>query len=343
MPTSPERAGLLCRSDNVDHRAGAAIFLHPDAKGQSLQTENFKYYWALAHGDPRSGVQVVKATEFYDDRDDDSTIWYKHVVPRYRLLPKGELYPGAKLGFTYQSMTVNPLMFLPWIKKVLEARGVRFIRKEVHSIDEAKHIVKCDIAVHASGLGAAQLAGDKDVLPIRGQTMFLETDIDELAMFQGSHYTYIIPRMYSGGAIVGGVSQEGNLDHNMDESLRPDILRRVKRLSMGRLQSLDPSKDSTKHIVAFRPGRKGCYRIEAEGNVVHAYGFGSLGYVYSYGAALKVLELVDTMVSGLDGVDYEIEHGPSNSSLEGTCIQPLHEWSQYMNLMTLVGVQGYVE
>ncbi|KAE8321616.1 hypothetical protein BDV39DRAFT_210542 [Aspergillus sergii] len=278
--------------------AGAAIFPRPDANRQSLQTESFKYYWALAHRDPTSGVQVVKATEFYNDRDDDSTIWYKHVVPRYRLLPKGELYPGAKLGFTYQSMAVNPLVFLPWIKE-LEARGVRFIRKEVHSIEVAKHIAKCDIAMHASGLGTSQLADDKDVLPIRGQTMFLETDFDELAMFQGSHYTYVTPRMYSGGAIVGGGSQEGNLDHNVDESLRPDILRRVKRLSMGRLQSLDPSKDSTKDIVAFRPGRKGGYRIEGDGSVVHAYGFGSLWYVYSYGAALKVLELVDTMVNSL--------------------------------------------
>ncbi len=41
-------------------RAGAAIYLHPDAdaEGQSLQTESFKYYWALAHTDPTSGVQV---------------------------------------------------------------------------------------------------------------------------------------------------------------------------------------------------------------------------------------------------------------------------------------------
>lgn len=39
-------------------RAGAAIFPHPDAKGRDLQIETFKYFWALAHRDPTSGVQV---------------------------------------------------------------------------------------------------------------------------------------------------------------------------------------------------------------------------------------------------------------------------------------------
>lgn len=42
-------------------RAGAAIFPHPNAKGHSLMVETFKYFWALAHRDPTSGVQVRSA------------------------------------------------------------------------------------------------------------------------------------------------------------------------------------------------------------------------------------------------------------------------------------------
>lgn len=117
-------------------------------------------------------------------------------------------------------------------------------------------------------------------------------------MLQGSQYTYIIPRMYTGGVIVGGVSQEGNLEGEVDENLRSDILERVRKMSKGRLGPVDLNKASTRDIVAFRPGRKGGYRIEAEGDVVHAYGFGSLGYIYGYGAALKVREMVDSLASG---------------------------------------------
>ena len=40
------------------YRAGVSIYPHPDVGGHDLQTENFKYFWALAHRDPTSGVQV---------------------------------------------------------------------------------------------------------------------------------------------------------------------------------------------------------------------------------------------------------------------------------------------
>ncbi|RAH43031.1 FAD-dependent oxidoreductase [Aspergillus brunneoviolaceus CBS 621.78] len=277
--------------------AGVSIFPHPDAGGESLQTENFKYFWALAHRDPTSGVQVIKATEHYDDRDDDSTIWYKTVVPRYRLIPKEKLPDGVKLGFTYTSMTINPAYLLPWIQKQLQARGVTFIRKTLSSIEEAKKITGAKVIVHASGLGAYTLSGDKNVEAIRGQTMFVKTDfVDQLMMHQGSHYTYVIPRMFTNGAIIGGVSQPGNLDRNVDTDLRADILRRVNTMTNGGLLSVDLENDVQKDIVAFRPGRKGGYRLEVEGDVVHAYGFAGLGYIFSYGVALKVRELVDSIV-----------------------------------------------
>ncbi|KAI9926582.1 hypothetical protein MW887_004350 [Aspergillus wentii] len=277
--------------------AGVSIFPHPDVGGQSLQAENFKYFWALAHRDPTAGVQVLKATEYYDDRDDDSSIWYKTLVPRYRRIPKEKLPEGAKMGFTYTSMTINPAFLLPWIKKQLEARGVKFHRKTVSSIEEVKKRTGCRIIVHASGLGAYALAGDKNVEAIRGQTMFVETDFDELKMHQGSHYTYVIPRMFTNGAIVGGVTQPGNLDRSVDANLRSDILQRVKALTKGDLDEVSLEKSVQKDIVAFRPGRKGGYRLEIEGNTVHAYGFAGLGYIFSYGVALKVRELVDSVAA----------------------------------------------
>ncbi|CAG8307989.1 unnamed protein product [Penicillium salamii] len=276
--------------------AGVSIYPHPDVGGHDLQTENFKYFWALAHRDPTSGVQVVKATEYYDDREDDTSIWYKTMVPRYRRIPKDKLIDGAQMGFTYTSMTINPHFLLPWIQKQLKARGVRFIRKTLGSIDEARKITGAKVIVHASGLGALTLANDKNVEAIRGQTMFVTTDFDELKMYQGSHYTYVIPRMFTNGAIIGGVSQPGSSDREVDTKLRSDIVRRVQALTGGDIGAIDLNKDVQKDIVAFRPGRKGGYRLEAEGQTVHAYGFAGLGYIFSYGVALKVRELVDTVV-----------------------------------------------
>ncbi|KAL4954703.1 hypothetical protein BDW69DRAFT_205024 [Aspergillus filifer] len=264
--------------------AGAGFLPHPESRDQSLQAESFKYYCALAHRDPTSGVQVLKATEYFDDRDDDSSIWYKNIVPGYRRLGEDKLYPNAKIGFSYQT-------------KKLEKRGVRFIQGEIKSFAEANKMAKTDVLVNATGLGAKELAGDDNVVPIRDQTIFMKTDFDEIAIFQGSHYTYVIPRMFSGGVIVGGVSQEGNYDREVDEQLRSEFLQRAKKFDHTRLHTLDLEKDVKRDIVAFRPGRRGGYRLEAEGDVVHAYGFAGLGYVYSYGAALKVRELVESVLA----------------------------------------------
>lgn len=241
--------------------------------------------------------QVVKTTEYYDDRDNDSTIWYKHLVPHYRRIPDQDIPKDAKLGFQFESTTVNPEKLLPWLKRKLEARGVRFIQQNVKRIEDVKNSTGCKVIINASGLGAYDLASDNAVVPARGQTMFVKTDCNELKMWQGSHYTYVIPRMGTGGVIVGGISQEGNFDREIDQSLRPDILNRVKMLAGGSLDAVDLERDVQRDIVAFRPGRRGGYRLETEGDVIHAYGFGSLGYIYSYGVGLKVRDLVQSVAS----------------------------------------------
>ncbi|KAI2867826.1 hypothetical protein CBS147343_9839 [Aspergillus niger] len=272
--------------------AGAGILPYPDSAGHDLQAETFKYYWALAHRDPTSGVQVTDVTEYYDDRSDDATIWYKTLVPKYRRLPSENLPANAKLGFQYKSMTVNPAVFLPWIKILLEREGVKFIRAEIESINHTRSLLKTEIIVNASGLGARVLANDEKVVAVRGQTMLVESDSHEMVMFQGSHYTYQIPRMYSGGVIIGGVSQEGVTDESVDLATRADILRRTNLITHDRFRSLDLNKHVMKDLVGLRPSRKGGYRLEREGSVVHAYGFNTLGYTYSYGVALKVQGLV---------------------------------------------------
>ncbi|GKT42127.1 D-amino-acid oxidase [Colletotrichum spaethianum] len=192
-------------------------------------------------------------------------------------------------------MTVNPAVFLPWIKNVLEKRGVRFVRAEVKSLDEVRSVLQAKVIINATGLGAFELANDRKVIAVRGQTLLVESDSHEMIMFQGSHYTYHIPRMYSGAVIMGGVSQKGNLDGKVDPAIRSDIMRRMNLITNNKYQSLDLEKHVVADLVGFRPSREEGYRLEREGDVVHAYGFNTLGYTYSYGVALRVVELTKAM------------------------------------------------
>ncbi|KAF4622708.1 hypothetical protein G7Y89_g14317 [Cudoniella acicularis] len=259
---------------------------------QEMQKICFKFYWQLAKDDPSSGVKVYPMTEYFDNRGDDSGLWYRTMVPDYRVIPTNELPSGITFGVRYSSLAMNPEFLLPWLKKKLDARGVKFIRKEVNSVDQTRALTKANIIVNASGVGAKKLAGDDSVKPVRGQTMFVKTTFEELVMIEGSEYTYVIPRAGSGGVIMGGIKSD-RLDTEVDPALKGSILERVNRITNGAFEGLDLS--TVTDIVGLRPGRKGGLRVEREGDVIHAYGVEGAGYIYSFGVAEKVRSLIEAM------------------------------------------------
>ena len=109
-------------------------------------------------------------------------------------------------------------------------------------------------------------------------------------MREGSEYTYVIPRSGSGGVIMGGIKSE-RLDADVDVELKSDILMRVNRITHDAFKELDVNTGTD--IVGFRPGRKGGLKVEREGDVIHAYGLEGVGYIYSFGVAERVRELID--------------------------------------------------
>jgi D-amino-acid oxidase len=273
-------------------RAGAVF--HPQTKAslsqQNMQIACFKFYWDLAHQDPSSGVKIYPMTEYFDDRNDDLDIWYKDLMPDYQVIPRSELPNGVSMGLNYTAIGMNPLLLLPWLKRKLEERGVNFVRKEVRNLDEAREITQAKIIVNATGVGAKELASDDAVRPVRGQTMFVKTDFNQLFMREGSEYTYVIPRAGSGGVILGGIKSD-RLDAEVDLELKGHILKRVNHMTNGAFEGLDLS--SVIDIVGFRPGRTTGLRVEREGDVVHAYGAEGAGFIYSFGVAERIGELIE--------------------------------------------------
>lgn len=242
-------------------------------------------------------------SEYFTDRDTEESIWYKDFIPDYQRIPESLLPAGCTLGFSFQTCLANPEVFLPWLKTTLEGLGVKFIRAEIKSLSEATQLAlsSSSVVVNASGLGAKYLANDDAVVGYRGQTMFVKSDFDEVKLVQGAEYTYVIPRMFSGGVIIGGISQEDSYDGAVDPDTRKDILRRIHRLTDNAFAHVNLETDVVKDIVGVRPGRKGGIRVELEGTTVHAYGFKGTGYVFSFGAAAKVKRLVLSVLQDAQG------------------------------------------
>jgi D-amino-acid oxidase len=115
-------------------------------------------------------------TDYFDDQADDSNLWYKALMPGYGVIPLSQLPPGVTFGAEYISIAMNLLRLLPWLKEKLLGKGVKSIQAEIKNIGEARNITCSQVIVNASGIGAKTLAGDDNVLTIRGQTMFVNSD-----------------------------------------------------------------------------------------------------------------------------------------------------------------------
>ncbi|KAF2141118.1 uncharacterized protein K452DRAFT_299160 [Aplosporella prunicola CBS 121167] len=271
--------------------AGALLAPFPEGDA-AMQEESLRHYARLAATEPWCGVRTLPITEYYDDHTTDGMIWFRHLFPDFRWLAQSQLPGHAKLGFSYTGKVVNPTFFLPWLSAKLTGLGVTFTRATVSSLAEAVQLTGAAVVVNASGNGARVLAGDEGAVPVRGQTMFVrKSGFDRAVMYQGSEYTYAIPRTFSGGVIIGGVKGEGSTDAKVDKDTKRDILRRINAITDGSFADVDLERD-VQDIVGFRPGRKAGVRVEREGDVVHAYGAGGLGYLYAFGIATKVRSLV---------------------------------------------------
>lgn len=104
---------------------------------------------------------------------------------------------------------------MPYLKRQIQMLGGRFIRRKVDCLRELYDMfTDSRVFINASGLGSKTLADVRDdhCFPERGQNVFLRTNRCRTMYFRnGKEYTYVIPRPYSGGVVLGGVKQQNNL------------------------------------------------------------------------------------------------------------------------------------
>ncbi|ODQ67939.1 nucleotide-binding domain-containing protein [Nadsonia fulvescens var. elongata DSM 6958] len=302
---------------------------------QRLETESFRLYWKWSNLDVTAGIEQRQMRAFYDSTslvNPKTGVWAKKLMPKFRWLQDNEL-PGRGVthGAEYTSINVNPWVYLPWLRQKLESEfGVKFIRAEVSSLTSAVQAYKSPnvtskdvIVVNATGLGSRSLndVQDENVVAVRGQTMWVKTSYaGPQALRTGEEYTYCIPRTFSGGIILGGISQPDNTSLEADEHLKGNILERIEDLmpevfedvtskqeegvdhgsfGLGESKFLYKGKPVyvMKDIVGFRPGKTDGFRLEREGSVIHAYGFEGEGYIYSGGVARAITDYVGDILS----------------------------------------------
>ena len=74
------------------------------------------------------------------------------------------------------------MIFLPWLRKRLEAAGVTFKRIHIQSLADLKGMGQ-DIVINSTGNRARHLLDVKDqaMEPVRGQTIFVKTGYNKIS------------------------------------------------------------------------------------------------------------------------------------------------------------------
>lgn len=249
--------------------------------------ETYAELASLAEREPAAGVRLVRGRELV--REPGTEPWWRGAVPALDNVPADELPDGYADGWLLELPVADMARYLPWLERRVEGLGGTIVEGRLESLDAG--LAEAPLVVNCAGLAAAELAGDDDVVPVRGQVVVVERPqtVDEWLLDQSDELelTYVVPRKES--VVLGGTAEIGSTDESTDPATAEGILRRCTRL----VPALAGAR-ILGHRVGVRPGRSSV-RVQPEqrgaGVVVHCYGHGGAGVTLSWGCAAEAARL----------------------------------------------------
>lgn len=214
-------------------------------------------------------------------------------------------------GYEFDGMVIRTSYYMTFLinecwrlSGASEGPNARFAihRCTIKSLAEAFELhstgLKADYVINCTGLLARDLQDisieeREKMYPVRGVVFVAKNTtglrkVTVVEIEKEDEALYLMPRR-EGELIIGGCFQIGNESRFVDEGLKDRILGRcIKYLPEYNWENLEIVRQQ----VGFRPFRKGGYRIEREGKIIHCYGIGSAGFQSSWGCAAKVGELI---------------------------------------------------
>lgn len=209
-------------------------------------------------------------------------------ISHFRALNQDEVVEGYKSGWEIEAPVIEMAHYLPWLMERFLVLGGDFRESFISNLSD----VEGELVVNCTGLGARELCDDEEVVPVRGQIIYIEQDpgfgrFDQRA----ENLIYTIPRRDV--TVLGGTAQKGDWHGEVRESDTKEILEKCSLL----WPELDRSRIVGK-AVGLRPSRSEV-RLEVDRSgdriVIHNYGHGGAGVTLSWGCADEVVALVSRL------------------------------------------------
>uniref|UniRef100_A0A0R3RYP0 DAO domain-containing protein n=1 Tax=Elaeophora elaphi TaxID=1147741 RepID=A0A0R3RYP0_9BILA len=291
----------------------AGLFRVDTLQNRDYGKRSFRRYAKLfrEYGAEISGVNLLSghilSTNLTELVEQDEI--YGDVVYNFRYLRENEMQQfadqdenGRMFAIHFTTYTTEGGKYIPWMKKQLIAKGVRFIQRQIETVRDLFN--EFDVIVNCAGLNGGKVAGDgdhKNMFPIRG--IIFEVNAAWHKHFLYKRFdTFSIPT--TDKVFIGSVKQVDRYDLEITPTDRTDILNRYYQLQPAMKSAAVLSEWS-----GLRPGRRGGIRLEMMTirfptpksketsnekviKVVHNYGHGGHGLTLGWGCAETVADLI---------------------------------------------------
>jgi glycine/D-amino acid oxidase-like deaminating enzyme len=128
-------------------------------------------------------------------------------------------------GFKYQTLLIEPPIFLPRLETDLRANNVDFVNTKFMTRSEVLALTE-NIIINCTGLGAMTLWSDPKMTPIKGQLAMLPAQAN-LQYLYGQN-GYMFPR--ADHVVIGGTFEVGVNDETSDKAVCQDLVNHIKSL-----------------------------------------------------------------------------------------------------------------
>lgn len=256
-------------------------------------TRRSKTYFDAMAGDSRTGVTIRESRQLWR-QDLDGDPWWASVVPDLARCPRDALPAGFRDGYSFTQPVIDMRVYLGYLTDWFRRSGGAIVQRTVTSLDEPT----ADVVVNCTGLAAAKLVGDNELVPVRGQWVRVANPgITQVVADFGrpDGEAYIIP--HEDSCILGGTADEGVWDATPDMETASALIARCGELDRRLLTA-----PVLEHRAALRPVRPAGVRLEAEARDdgplrIHNYGHGGSGVTLSWGCAEEVQNLLSQRLS----------------------------------------------
>jgi len=222
---------------------------------------------------------------------------------------------GYSHAWRFESPVTNCPDYLSWLEKEVRHHPLATVdlgtKKFYQSIEEMREEARglgCGVLVNCTGLAAAQICGDKSMVPGRGVILHYDRTaprrrdylcgnekdvvitVDEPPWGSSTKPCYIIPR--GDVLVVGGTF----LENDKEKEVRPKEREELENNAY--LMGVDTNKiKSQGEWVGYRPYRPDI-RVELDDSsqdvkVVHNYGHGGSGWTLFVGTAKEAAQIVE--------------------------------------------------